>query len=411
MRISGKTTRYPGVFKIDEMNYRIRAVGTDPRTGKRRQVERVLEGVTAPEAARQRAQLQAEIKVGSVGVDGGRRRVGDYAKSWIESKARGIDAGTADRYVTSLERHILPVIGDYYFDALTSMAVQEWLNGASRKTNPKTNKPYDAETVFGWWRVLRTFVRDAVEQLGLPRDPTRRIILPELTQKHGNALTIEKLTKLLAVVRERYPQHFAYVATRASTGMRACHVSALQWADIDEPAGVVRVVRKQVEGVVGEVTRKKQVPKEFPLEPELTTILREHRQRLLETQAPGLNSGWIFPSVRTGELRGSNSMAKAWKRCLKAAGITERFTPHGLRRTFNDMLRRAKVDPVIAKALTGHVTEQMREHYSTVGLDEKRAAVASVLRLLPGGESADKGADAGTPANDTAGTETAKAAN
>jgi len=29
------------------------------------------------------------------------------------------------------------------------------------------------------------------------------------------------------------------------------------------------------------------------------------------------------------------------------------------------------------------VTEQMREHDSTVGLDEKQAAVANVLRLVP----------------------------
>ena len=74
------------------------------------------------------------------------------------------------------------------------------------------------------------------------------------------------------------------------------------------------------------------------------------------------------------------------------------------------MLRRAQVDPVIAKALTGHVTEQMREHYSTVGLDEKRAAVASVLRLLPRRGSADNCADAGTPANDTTEVDAAKAA-
>lgn len=41
----------------------------------------------------------------------------------------------------------------------------------------------------------------------------------------------------------------------------------------------------------------------------------------------------------------------------------------------------------ISKALIGHVTEEMREHYSTVGLDENRASVASasVLRLFPGG--------------------------
>jgi hypothetical protein len=44
----------------------------------------------------------------------------------------------------------------------------------------------------------------------------------------------------------------------------------------------------------------------------------------------------------------------------------------------------------------------MREHTSTVGLDEKREAVASVLRLPPEGDSADNGADAGTPAIDTA---------
>jgi hypothetical protein len=47
------------------------------------------------------------------------------------------------------------------------------------------------------------------------------------------------------------------------------------------------------------------------------------------------------------------------------------------------MLRQAHVDPVISKALIGHVTDEMREHYSAVRLDEKRAAVASVLRSFP----------------------------
>jgi integrase len=64
-------------------------------------------------------------------------------------------------------------------------------------------------------------------------------------------------------------------------------------------------------------------------------------------------------------------------------GITDRFTIHGLRRTFNDLARRAGVDAVVTKSITGHVTEQMREHYSTVQLDEKRQAVAGVLKLVP----------------------------
>ena len=46
----------------------------------------------------------------------------------------------------------------------------------------------------------------------------------------------------------------------------------------------------------------------------------------------------------------------------------------------------AGVDPVTGRSLTGHVTEQMREHYSTVRLDEKRDAMERVGRLLREGK-------------------------
>ena len=38
---------------------------------------------------------------------------------------------------------------------------------------------------------------------------------------------------------------------------------------------------------------------------------------------------------------------------------------------------------MVTKALTGHVTEKMREHYSSVDLEEKRLAVSAVGRLVP----------------------------
>lgn len=71
-------------------------------------------------------------------------------------------------------------------------------------------------------------------------------------------------------------------------------------------------------------------------------------------------------------------------RCLEAAGTSRRFTVHGLRYTFTDLVRwaDADADAVVRRALTGHVTEEMQRHSSTVGLDEKRAAVAGVYRLV-----------------------------
>jgi hypothetical protein len=54
-----------------------------------------------------------------------------------------------------------------------------------------------------------------------------------------------------------------------------------------------------------------------------------------------------------------------------------------MRYTFTDLVRRANVDAVVRRALTCHVTERMQRHYSHVGNDEKRAALAGVLRLVP----------------------------
>ena len=99
----------------------------------------------------------------------------------------------------------------------------------------------------------------------------------------------------------------------------------------------------------------------------------------------------MFPSKR-GTTRTPGGLWKAWQDCLDSAKIDQRFTVHGLRRTFNDLTRRAGVDSVVIRSLTGHVTERMREHYSTVALDEKRTAMASVVKLVRRA-CADSGAD------------------
>jgi len=90
----------------------------------------------------------------------------------------------------------------------------------------------------------------------------------------------------------------------------------------------------------------------------------------------------MFPSM-VGTYRTPNSLDAAWAKCLAEAQTDKRFTIHGLRYTFTDLVRLANVDAVVRRALTGHVTEEMQRHYSNVGLDEKQAAVAGVLRLVP----------------------------
>jgi hypothetical protein len=131
MKRSTMPTKYPGVFKIDEKTFRIRVTATDLRTGRKKEMDRLLEGVSAQQAAKERAVLLEKLQEGTEHAP--RMRVGAYAKLWIESKTALVDPYTAERYLDALENHILPALGDFYFDALRQTDVQAWVNAGIRE--------------------------------------------------------------------------------------------------------------------------------------------------------------------------------------------------------------------------------------------------------------------------------------
>ena len=372
-RQQGMKTEFPGVYRIDETTYRIRFHYVDVRDGKKKEVDRILSDVTVRQAAKTRERMAED----AVRNRSERVKVREFAKLWLEFKQPSVSKATMEKYRESLNNHTLKALGDLYCDAIRGTDVQKWINEC-------LVEGYAVESVHGWFSCFRTMMRDALHRLDLTHDCTQRISFPELFEREErgeNALTPEQLVKLLDAFERLAPQHHALVAMLAYTGLRFCHASAIKWEDIDWEKGTITIRRRQVRGDIAPVSRKKRAPRTYPLDAELAGILRRHRERMVASEQPNLDSGWVFLS-RTGTLLVSSSMAKTWPLCMKAAGIEGRFTPHGLRRTFNDLARRAGIDGITTRALTGHVTERMQEHYSTVGLDEKRAAIASVVRLV-----------------------------
>jgi len=61
--------------------------------------------------------------------------------------------------------------------------------------------------------------------------------------------------------------------------------------------------------------------------------------------------------------------------------LGKHFTQRGLRRTFNDLARAARVDALVTRSISGHLTEQMQHHYSTVSGAEQRDSIAKVIEL------------------------------
>lgn len=196
----------------------------------------------------------------------------------------------------------------------------------------------------------------------------------------GNRLKPEDLRRVLAYLREKEPDWYPLFLTMALTGARFGEVSALRWSDIDEDADVIWIRRSQWHGRVG--TTKTGKVRDVPLPPPLKAVLKQHRQRLVRDQAPGLSEGLVFPS-RVGTYRRNASLRKPLERALQAAGIDDRFTLHGFRRTWNNLLRQV-ASGAITRSMIGHATEEMFLHYSHIEREEKQSAVDRALALVDG---------------------------
>jgi len=362
-------SRYPGIHRLSAGRYQVRVTWIDPKTGKKKDQKKVIAAASTAEASSKREFLRAQLLTSGT-TPRQRLRLGEYASSWMRGKIPTLKPSTRDKYASMLDRHVLPALGDHYVDVISPQDVILWRDAQHAK----------ASTVNSRLRLLRAMLRDAQADLGLPRDPCARVrALPE-DPPVGNRLKPEDLQRVLAYLRANEPGWYPLFLTMALTGARFGEVSALQWDDIDEDAEVVWIRRSQWQGRVG--TTKTGKVRDVPLPPPLQAVLKQHRRRLVRNQAPGLSEGLVFPS-RVGTYRRNASLRKPLERALQAAGISDRFTLHGFRRTWNNLLRQV-ASGAITRSMIGHETEEMFLHYSHIERDDKHSAVERALALVDG---------------------------
>lgn len=374
--MKGKTpTRVPGIFRVDSGRYWFKVGAKDPRTGKIRRREETVTG-DLNDAVLRRIALKEEIAGGGP-VEETAPTLSDFAQRWLARKViEGRRPSTVDRYRSVLEAHILPALGDIILDEVRRDDIYEltrlWLEAGAA-----------ASTVNSRYAVLRNLFNEALEDDLIDRTPMRKV--KDLSKPHvedpGNALTAEELGRLLVELEEISPFWSAWAVVLAFTGARFGEASALEWRDVDYRKGVVRIVRAQWKGIAGPTKGKRS--RVVPMDDVVASRLRRHRQWLIATQRPGVEKGLVFPSTVGGYMF-TSSFRKPLHRALEAAGIAERFTQHGLRRTFNDLLRRdVELDPTSLRKMIGHESERLTDHYSRMR-DEQRQAIRRLVDATTG---------------------------
>ncbi len=361
--------RYKGIKKLGPKRYRVRVRITDPRTGERKEVKRVCKG-TLEQALETQKQLQEELTNPSPRA---RVKLRTYAKEWLENRKATIKPSTAHKYENDLRLHILPVFGSMYVNIIRPRDVKAFI--------AKQLKVAAAWSVANRLRLLRTIAKDALADGLTDLDFCARVRLPRCggySEEAPNCLTAAQLD---AVGREIPPAWYPLFASMAFTGLRWGEVSALQWADVDHRHGVIRIRRNNWKGTIT-TPKTKGSTRAVPMVPQLAAVLDRHRERMQEQNHPGLAAGWIFPNAR-GTLHKGTPMGAILRKAVKRAGLDLRLTPHGLRRTFNDLARRI-ASGMVVKAITGHITDNMLEHYSMVDAGEKLAVQSAVIRMVEG---------------------------
>jgi integrase len=169
---------------------------------------------------------------------------------------------------------------------------------------------------------LRAIFEFAVEELVLPKNPARRLVLPANTRKPNRPYLSKDLFMLLVsklpTKRDQIMVNMLYLG-----GFRRGELFGLRWTDYDG-AGIE--VKRQINRFSKEAPPKTAASAAYiPLTLDLCGDLNEWRKWSPDS------SGWIFPSRKATPINQKNWLDRVLKPAALAAGI-ERINYHMFRR-------------------------------------------------------------------------------
>lgn len=398
---AAKHTRIRGVFKRKEGGYLVRARVTDPRTGQLREIKKVFPEADEVTAYRWLEEEKVRVRTGRVAVPEQKTLFSSFAVSLYERKLVKKQIKSArgrERWRYTLEHLIkgtrdVPGFGDINVEDIGPRDTEAWVVGIAKLINAGTYAP---ATVNGWIGIAKVIGKAAMMELSLSANPFRALECfdlsehPTYTEEEPNALTPEETEAFLACMREEFPQHYAMTCLGFATGLRPSSLRPLRRSgvtpDVLWQEGKILVRRSHSLGDEIMNTTKTGLRQRITVPAELTDVLRWHCETQLETPEQ-LKSELLFPR-EDGGIRTESCLSKAFAIVGRLIGLKKTFTPRGMRRTFNDMCRAVQVEHLVTKSISGHLTDRMKDHYSTVSPNEQRESIGRVLRLVKVGHSA-----------------------
>ncbi len=386
-RVAVKATR-PGVWRAEGGGWWVRGRVTDPRTGRKREVSRFLKKANAKDAYEWLHNRLEEIRTGNEETHVERTRFGEFVASLFARKieAREIRSAAGRRkWASVLERHLIPAFGDLYIDIIGTKDLLAWRRELASRIHRGELAPTTAN---GWIAVMKVCTKAIAIELELDRDPGALLQpLPltghrTYTAEEPNALKPADVPRFLEAMARIYPQFHAFCMLGFLTGLRPSTLRPLRRsgssADVLWNESSLLVRRSQTYGDEVMESTKTGRDQRIALPEIMMAVLRAHVDELPE--GPMRQSELLFPG-RTGSYRSRSCLDRPFRAVCREIALPYRVTPRGMRRTYQDLARAAAVSDLVTRSISGHATEEMHFHYSTVSEQEQREALARVADL------------------------------
>ena len=406
----------PGVWERKEGGHLVRGAAVCPRTGKRKELLKVLPEATAEQSL---LWLRTELKVVRSGAAFAPQYetmpFGTYAVSLLKRKIERGEIRSAsgiEKWNMVLKHLIASSLAEIRVDQIRPRDVEAWKDEVARKMREgrpcrgKKKKGYSPNTANTWLAVLRVILAHAKLDYEL-RDSAATGVKNFDTSEHRtytreqpNSLTAEELRDFLALFFEKHPQHFAMAYVGFATGLRPSSLRPLRRrgveADVKWDENILCVRRSHTLGQTVMNRTKTKRDLEIKVPELLLEVLKWHVETQLLTDEQKA-SDLLFPR-EDGGVRDPKLLRKPFDHVATLLSLMKRITPRAMRRSFQDLARSAQVNDVVTRSISGHATEQMQRHYSTVSESEQAEGLAKVLSMMdfrnrkPAPAAADPGA-------------------
>lgn len=315
------------------------------------------------------------------------KTVQQYADGvFMPTKEATFSENARSSYRMFLDRHILPVLGEYLLTEVTPAMISKLLVDFQKAG-------YAHATAVKLYNILNGVFEMAFLDDSIPMNPMLKVKRPasrkgEQVQDEGEkALTAQELAHVLSCAAQEPLKWRAYINLAADTGARRGELCGLWWSDIDWSAGTVTIRRNlqyTAQAGVFETSPKNGKARSVDIGPETLSMLKQ----LQREQAATCISKYVFTQDGETVPMHPQSPTRYFKKFGKKYGIPN-FHPHLLRHSSASVAITNGADVVSVSERLGHsdtaVTLRMYAHANEESIRRAGQTVRDALRNAQNG--------------------------